>query len=122
MSVILFPVIKVDGNQLERLYLCHPKTGKTPVLKEEGTFLEWFPIDKLPANIAPLFALRIAEALKPPADPVTIIMTELPQLEYLKTKKDFSSFYKLEEWTNHPTVVEKRRFGKLRFDPIFSAG
>ncbi len=105
-----------EGNFLHvRFYTARLKPGTPALLGNEGTHLEWFAPDKLPANYHIRDRIRSQYGLRGSAG-VYYIHPEPDLYDFSKQLK-LSDFYRLSEWKEHPRVVEKRRLGTLKNDP-----
>jgi len=82
---------------------------------DEHIAYEWFPVDALPVNLAPLHRLAIEYASK--EGPVEEYVTELLDRKAYAMTVDMSQAYKADFWNTHPKVLAKRSQGPMKYDP-----
>ncbi len=98
-----------------RFYTARLKASTPAILGNEGTHLEWFAPDKLPANYHIRDRIRSQQALRGLSG-VNYIHPE-PDLYDFSRQLKAGDFYRLSEWKEHPRVIEKRHLGTLKYDP-----
>lgn len=88
---------------------------------EDQIAYEWFDLNSLPKNIAPLHQYAISQALQK-NDPIKQIFgLEFPEGKKYAETLSLKDFYGLEMWKNHPKVIAKREKGEMKFDPVLES-
>lgn len=85
------------------------------IVLDEHVAFEWFAVDRLPNNLAPLHRLAIHRAYenKPATEEISLMLDGKTFVRTLETPE----LYGLEQWMMHPKVIAKRATGQMRFDP-----
>ena len=102
----LSPPLK--GYMHEKLYYCIPADDKQVArLGNDGVRVEWFDIDKLPANIPPSCRMRIEETFyNRPAS--TYAGITMPDMRAFAATLKPEQIYGYEMWKAHPKVIAKQ--------------
>ena len=86
------------------------------IVLDEHIDSQWFSMDALPENTAPLHILcfRYADAGRENVEEITELNNGREHMKTLSVDR----IYGLDLWNKHPKVVAKRAAGEMRFDPF----